>query len=143
MSSLTPPLATRPGWKKRIADHLEDALGYEVATFYPVPSRSASGRLLSTLSGFGVGGGRSLVACPFLWPSRSARKRSGTSPRCGPMWMSSGPTDAKIYWLCRTRITETKVSGPQLNQATGGASTTARNVNTLRRLVLKYETQLA
>src|SRR4051812_29067327 len=43
----------------------------------------------------------------------------------------------EIYWSCRTRLTETMVSGPRLAKALG-MQTTFRNVTTIRRLIDKY-----
>jgi uncharacterized protein (DUF1697 family) len=43
----------------------------------------------------------------------------------------------EMYWLCRTRISDSKVTGPRLERALGGPST-SRNITTVRRLAEKY-----
>jgi uncharacterized protein (DUF1697 family) len=43
----------------------------------------------------------------------------------------------EIYWACRTRSSDSKVSGAVIEKALGGR-TTLRNINTVRRLLAKY-----
>jgi uncharacterized protein (DUF1697 family) len=43
----------------------------------------------------------------------------------------------EIYWRCRTRISQTLVTGPKLARALG-MPTTMRNITTVNRLVAKY-----
>ena len=43
----------------------------------------------------------------------------------------------ELYWLCRTTISQSKVSGAQIERALG-MPTTLRNVTTVRKLAAKY-----
>ena len=43
----------------------------------------------------------------------------------------------ELYWLCRTRSSDSQFSGPRLEKVLG-RRTTIRNANTVRRLVSKY-----
>lgn len=45
--------------------------------------------------------------------------------------------DREIYWLCRTRVSDTRITGPMLERALG-MPTTMRNMTTIRKLVAKY-----
>jgi uncharacterized protein (DUF1697 family) len=42
----------------------------------------------------------------------------------------------ELHWICRTRISESKVTGPRLAKALGGP-TTIRNITTVRKLAAK------
>jgi uncharacterized protein (DUF1697 family) len=44
----------------------------------------------------------------------------------------------EVYWLCRKSLSDSKFSGALLERILGGPAT-ARNVNTVNRLVAKYE----
>jgi uncharacterized protein (DUF1697 family) len=43
----------------------------------------------------------------------------------------------EVYWLCRTKFSDSKISGAQLER-TMGMPGTMRNANTVKRLVAKY-----
>jgi uncharacterized protein (DUF1697 family) len=45
--------------------------------------------------------------------------------------------EREIYWLCRTRMSDSKFSGAVLEK-TLGMPATLRNANTLRKIVAKY-----
>jgi uncharacterized protein (DUF1697 family) len=43
----------------------------------------------------------------------------------------------EMYWLCRTRLSDSTVTGPQLQKALG-VPVTRRNISTVRKLADKY-----
>ena len=122
--------------EKKIADYLEETLGYKVATFV---------RLTSELTD---------IACykPF---ADAELKAEGRTLYIG--FMASAPTDEasekllscatevdafhvngrEVYWLCRRKFSESKFSGALLEK-TLGMQATLRNLNTVKKLAAKY-----
>ena len=45
--------------------------------------------------------------------------------------------DRELYWLARTRMSDSPITGARLEKALG-LPTTLRNVNTVRKLAAKY-----
>jgi uncharacterized protein (DUF1697 family) len=118
--------------ERRIETHLQQSLGYEVATFlrsadeladivahHPFPAEAplATGHALSVL----------FLKQPLSTPARAALLALRT------------PTDdfhvlgREAYWLCRGRVSDSKVTGAKLEKAVGGPAT-ARNITTVRKL---------
>ena len=120
--------------EQQIARHLEDTLGYEVATL--IRSQSE----LESMAAFEP----SEPAAPdqsvyvILLP-----KAAGVELR-GSLEGLSTDTDRfefagrEVYWLIRGKLSESPLFGMGLAKMTGGASTTMRKMTTLRRLVAKY-----
>jgi uncharacterized protein (DUF1697 family) len=122
--------------ERRIESYLQETLGYPVATFI----RSTS----------------ELAAIAQYKPfADSELNAEGHTLYVG--FMASVPTDTaktnlrslvtkvddfhlegrEIYWLCRTKFSESQISGAQIAKALGMPAT-LRNVSTVRKLAAKY-----
>ncbi len=119
--------------ESRIERHLEKALGYEVATFV---------RPLADLAGV-------VASHPFERFERDGHALSvgflkeplGTDARQRLMALQAGfdefhLRDCEAYWLCRGRVSDSKVWGGTLDKALG-TPITFRNVTTVRKLAAK------
>ncbi len=121
--------------EKKVAAHLEQSLGYPVATFirsvselsaiaahvpFPKSSKNESDRLYIGL----------LAASP----SDAVRKKFlALSTELDELHLNG----RELYWLCHTPFADSPLSGTLLEK-TLGAATTLRNVNTFNRLAAKY-----
>ncbi len=121
---------------EKVERHLEQALGYEVATFIrssaelfqvanhrPFPSATDKAAGHSVLVAFlsappDSEATRNLIAC-----------RSETDEFHVHHW--------EVYWLCRTRLSDSKFTGARLERIVGTRATT-RNLTTVKRLAEKY-----
>ncbi len=121
--------------EKKVAAHLEQSLGYPVATFI---------RSLSELTA---------IAAHRPFP----KSKTNEADRLYVGLLAAGPSDAvqkkvlalstkldelqvngrELYWLCHTAFSDSPLSGTLLEK-TLGAATTMRNLNTINRLVAKY-----
>ena len=119
--------------ERRIEKHLEAALGYEVSTFI---------RPLAEL-------GEVLVRHPFADAARDAhalyvgflKAPIGAAETAKLMSLQTTLDEfhlhgREVYWLCRSRTSDSKFSGP-LFERTLGARATFRNVTTIRKLAAK------
>jgi uncharacterized protein (DUF1697 family) len=117
----------------RIEAHLEEALGYEVLTYirplsslasvatgHPFDSHEADGHALS------IG---------FLKAPLSA-DRSAALKALANDYDTFHVGDRQVYWLCRGRISDSKLFGKVLDRAMGSPAT-FRNVTTVRKLAAK------
>nr|AIA17621.1 Protein of unknown function (DUF1697) [uncultured bacterium] len=121
--------------EKKVAAHLEQALGYPVATFirsvselativayqpFPKSSSNEADRLYVGLLGTS--------------PSAVAQKKLlGLSTKLDELHLNG----RELYWLCHTAFADSPLSGTLLEK-TLGMATTLRNVNTINRLAAKY-----
>lgn len=122
--------------ERKIEKHLEKTLGYEVTTFIRSDSELAA-----------IGAHDSFSAAMLCVPASTlyigllaAEPSAETQAR-----LLSYPSKVdefhfhqrELYWLCRTRASESEFSGARLEKLLGMRAT-VRNVNTINRLVLKY-----
>ena len=116
----------------RIATHLRQALGYDVATFVRSPSQLAA---VAHCRPFPTGeldaSGVTLTIAFLSDPPEAQAQRT-------LMAFRSTVNDfhvqgREIYWLCRTRTTQSGFSGALLEKAVGMPAT-LRNANTVRRI---------
>jgi uncharacterized protein (DUF1697 family) len=114
----------------RIEKHLRAALGYDVATFIRTPAELA--RVAAQVEP----GGHTLYVCFTKGkPARAAcEKLAGYNNDIDEFEVHG----REVYWLCRKNMSETKFTGALLEKIIGMPAT-ARNVNTVNRLVAKYE----
>ena len=106
--------------EKEIEDHLRESLGYEVATFI----RSAS-ELRAIASH------RPFEASEL---DREAREKLSAFRTEFDDFHIHG---REVYWLCRTKMSESAFSGALLEK-TIGMPATMRNATTIKRLATKY-----
>ena len=121
--------------EQTIESHLQKALGYEVKTFVRTgPELEAIGRFqpfdLSTIKSAGA------LVIGFL------ADRMGPEAEAALMALKTDVDDfhvhgREIYWLCKVRQSESKVSNALFEKRVKVRST-FRNVNTIARLVAKY-----
>ena len=121
--------------RTRIESRLRKALGYEVATFV----RSATElRQIANHCPFPAPEadiGHSILVAFLASPLDPATAKNLIACR--------GKTDdfhiqnREIYWLCRTRLSDSTFSGARLEKIVGGRATT-RNLTTIKRLAAKY-----
>ena len=122
--------------ERKIEKHLEKSLGYEVATFVRSISQLAqidsyepfAPKVLSV-------DGNSLFVC-FVG-DQPTTKATEKLLSCASSIDGFHVNEREVYWLYRRSNGESKFYGGPLEKALG-TQTTVRNVNTVRRLVAKY-----
>jgi uncharacterized protein (DUF1697 family) len=119
----------------KIESHLQEALGYEVATFIRSAAelrRIANHRRLAAPE---ADLGHSIqVAFLSLPPDHAAAKNLIA---CGSETDDFHAHNREVYWLCRTRLSDSTLSGARLEKIVGRRATT-RNLTTIKRLIARY-----
>jgi uncharacterized protein (DUF1697 family) len=121
--------------ERQIEGHLKNALGYEIATFIRTPRELAAIAEYQPFPELDLasGGGLYIAFLPAQ-PSSTARNK---------LLALRTPIDdvhvheREIYWFCRTKSSESTISGALLEK-TIGMPATMRNVTTVRKLAAKY-----
>jgi uncharacterized protein (DUF1697 family) len=120
----------------RIETHLEQSLGYAVATFLRTPGELAAVAAAEPFAPDELEDPRARLHVGLLTsrPSRAAQHKL--------LALRSETDDLhvdgrELYWLIRTSFKESPLSGGALEKALG-MPTTLRNINTIRRLVARY-----
>lgn len=117
--------------EQQIERHLERALGYPVVTFLRSPAQ------LATLVANEPYTDRVATASLYVGFLKSAppdaRRERAVALRSEMDELSV--RDREIFWMCRTRSTDSAVSGARLEKALS-APATFRNVTTVRKLAL-------
>ena len=122
--------------EERIASHLHESLGYKVATFVRTVSEIAETASYKPFPDEDLSKEGGAVYIGFLGSAPSAEARS-------KLMALRNPVDEfhvhgrEMYWLCRTRMSESAISGA-LVEKTLGVQTTLRNSTTVRKLAAKY-----
>ena len=122
--------------EKEIEDHLRESLGYEVATFI----RSASElRDIASYRPFEASeldreGNSLYIAFLSSLPGGEAREKLSAFRTEIDDFHVHG---REVYWLCRTKMSESTFSGALLEK-TVGMPATMRNATTIKRLAAKY-----
>lgn len=122
--------------EKEIEAHLHESLGYEVATFV----RSAPE--LADIAGYrpfaapelDAEGNSLYIAFLVAAPGDEARRRLLAFRNETDDFHVNG---REVYWLCRTKMSESAFSGAVLEK-TLGTPATVRNATTVRKLAAKY-----
>ena len=113
----------------KIEKHLRASLGYDVATFIRTPAQ------LRKVSKLARGDGRTLyVFFTRKKPAKTAVDKLATYQNDVDEFEVHG---TEVFWYCRTTLTASKFTGALLEKIIGMPAT-ARNVNTIHRLVEKY-----
>ncbi len=127
--------ATPARLEAAIERHLEQALGYAVATFLRTPAE------LGAVVGYQPfptedGAGIHALYVGFLAapPDAAAQDRLLAFRSAVDDFHVHG---REVYWLCRTKISESPFSGARLEKALGMAAT-LRNITTVSKLAAKY-----
>lgn len=122
------------GLERRIEEHLLAALGYEVGTYIRDPEELAAIARHQPFSPEEVEGAGTLYVS-FLPSAPSPEVADSVAAMSTPV-DELRVHGRELYWLCRTRISESEVNGAQLAR-TLGVDTTMRNINTVRRILAK------
>jgi uncharacterized protein (DUF1697 family) len=117
----------------RIERHLEQALGYEVATFVRPLASLAAVVASHPFDRFEVDG--HALSVGFLKvPYDAERSRRLAALQLG--YDEFHLHEREVYWLCHGKMSDSKVWGTVLDRALG-AQVTFRNVTTVRKLAAK------
>ena len=121
--------------EKKIESALETALGYEVITFV------RSLKELSEMATYEPFAETDVAACHAVYvgfitdvPSDAAKQKLLSLSTKDDEFHLNG---REIYWLCRTKFSDSPISGA-LVEKTLGMPATLRNSNTIKRLAGKY-----
>jgi uncharacterized protein (DUF1697 family) len=122
--------------EKEINDHLEKALGYVVGTYVRTPAELAEIAAHRPFAEDDLDAPGHTLYVNFLpaEPSTEAVERLQAMRTEVDDFAVRG---REMYWLCRTRISETTITGPRLAKALGMPMTN-RNISTVRKLAEKY-----
>ena len=125
------PSKSEKGLAAKIAARLEEALGYEVATFLRTPAELAA---IANRNPFGRIEEAALYV-GFLTgaPAAAAVKALRACTNKVDDFRVSG---REVYWLCRTSFSRSTFSGAKIEKILG-AATTLRNITTIRRIADK------
>jgi len=115
---------------------LAEGLGYDVPTFLRTPAQLARIVSIDSLETEESGPSQPSAYVVFLHSPATAELRSALQGLSSEMdeFRFSG---TEVYWLIRGKLSESPLFSGGLDHVFGGAATTMRNMNTLRRLVSK------
>lgn len=119
--------------EKKIEKHLLQSLGYEVKIFIRKPSEIAK---IAGRKPFRATNSEGSLYIAFLPAEPNKDTKQKIKDLC------SEDDDFKIYgrelyWLCRTTLSQSKISGARLEKALG-MPMTMRNITTINKLAAKY-----
>lgn len=126
--------------EKKIERHLEQALGYAVAAFLRTPAELAAVAAYQPFAAkeLEAAGHHLYIGFVAAPPGRDAQQKLLAFRTAVDDFHLHG---RELYWLRRTRIGESKITGGMLEKALGTPST-LRNVTTVRKLAAKYPVPL-
>lgn len=122
--------------ERKIADYLQEQLGYPVAAFVRTISeltRIADYKPFSD-SELNAEGHSLYIGFLANGPSDEAKEKLLSSDTELDAFHLNG---RELYWLCRQKMSESKFSGPLLEKSLG-MQTTLRSSNTVQRIAAKY-----
>ncbi len=122
--------------EERIEGHLRESLGYAVATFIRTPCELAAIARHQPFPAPELEEAGNALYIAFLPtpPSDEAQRMLMASRTRTDDFHIHG---RELYWLCRTRISDSAFSGARLEKMLGMPAT-MRNVTTVRKLAAKY-----
>lgn len=122
--------------ERKIEKHLQDDLGYPVATFIRAIAdlRAIIDYKPFDKSELEAEGNVLYVGFLAEQPSDAVTKKLRSCATDFDLFQVFG---REVYWLLRTKFSESQFSGARLEK-TLGMSTTLRNINTIKRIAAKY-----
>ena len=122
----------------KIEEGLAAGLGYDVPTFLRTPAQLAEMVPVEQLEPGETGESQPSAYVIFLHAPATTEMHSALEGLSSEMdaFRFSG---TEVYWLIQGKLSESPLFSGGLEQAFRGASTTMRNMNTLRRLVSKTQ----
>lgn len=121
--------------ERKIETHLEQALGYEVATFLRSADEVTAVARYEPFSRNDLDAKANTLYVAFL-PSAPGPKVAEKLAAFGSAMEEFHVYQREVYWLLRQRFSDSKFSGALLEK-TVGMPATVRNVTTVRRLAAK------
>lgn len=122
--------------QRRIETHLAESLGYEVATFL----RSTAE--LSEVAGYQPFGPLDDSSYASLYVSFVGQPVPADAEARILAYRSESDDfhvhGREVYWLCRTKMSDSRFTPGKLEKALGGAPATSRNTTTIKRIAEKY-----
>jgi uncharacterized protein (DUF1697 family) len=130
------PVEHAAALERQIEDHLQQALGYSVATFLRSCAELAAVAKHEPFPDAAFDPASHALYIAFLRtpPPEEARHKL---MRLRTATDDFHAHEREIYWLCRTRLSDSPVTGALLEK-TMGMPATMRNVTTVRKLAAKY-----
>lgn len=122
--------------EQQIEAHLRQALGYDVATFIRTPAELAAVAAHQPFPSADLEGNMLYVGFLQAPPIDDAHQKLMALQTPLDEFRVNG---RELYWLCRTSISQSAVSGAKIERALGMRAT-LRNVTTVRKLAAKYPT---
>jgi uncharacterized protein (DUF1697 family) len=123
------PASTPDRLEAKIEKYLRGALGYDVATFIRTPAQ------LRKVAERARAEDCVLYVCfTRRKPAKTALEKLATYNNAVDTFEVHG---TEVYWYCRKKLSETKFTGALLEKIIGMPAT-ARNVNTVHRLIARY-----
>ena len=130
------PTTHAPALEQQIERHLQQALGYEVATFLRSSAALAAVAAYQPFPATEFDAANHALYIAFLHaPPTVAAQHKLMNVRTSTD--DFHVHDCEIYWWCRTRLSESSLSGALLEK-TIGMPATMRNITTVRKLAAKY-----
>ncbi len=130
------PARSAKNLEKKIEGALQEKLGYEVKTFVrSIPELTAIASY-KPFADADSGADGCVLYIGFLSdnPAADARRKLLALATKVDEFHTAG---RELYWLCRTKFSQSEISGNMLAKALG-MPTTLRNSNTVKRLAAKY-----
>lgn len=128
------PVEDTRALEQQIEAHLRAALGYEVATFVRTTAELASVAVYQPFPQEEIESSTLYIGFLQTPPGDEALRKLAALQTPLDEFHLHG---RELYWLCRTSISQSKVSGAQIERALG-MPTTLRNVTTVRKLAARY-----
>ena len=123
--------------EREIEHHLEQELGYEVATFIRSPSELKAIAAFEPYAPWGEEGPDDSLYVIFL-PAPPDAESCERFDDLGTPMDDFQISRREIYWLIKGKLTDSPLFGAGLAKATGDVPNTTRNMKTVRRLVARY-----
>lgn len=132
----TSPTSDRKALEQQIADSLQTALGYEVATFIRTPAELTAIAQSKPFPPADLDdpGNTLYIAFTADPPTEAAQQKLLTFTTAVDEFQVDG---CDIYWLCHKKISESSFSGALLEKILGQPAT-VRNANTVKKIAAKY-----
>jgi uncharacterized protein (DUF1697 family) len=128
------PSKNTPAIERKVEKHLADALGYAVATFVRATSELTGVADYKPFAESELKEGTLYIGFLADQPSKQAILKLLALATDVDNFKVKG---REIFWLCRTKFSDSKFSGARLEK-TIGMRTTLRNSNTVKKLAAKY-----
>ena len=122
--------------ERRIEQHLQERLGYEVATFVRTLDELKAVTLFEASDEVEKGSGDSAYVVFLPGAADAAMRDRFTGLQSATDRFQFGRR--KVYWFVRGKLTESPLFVTGITKATGSVPNTMRNITTVRKLVVKY-----